>query len=90
MHITVNLPPSFQNIVNGENTVSIDCTTVNECLDNLIIRLPQLKPVLMDKNNKLKAFFGIFVNDRHLHSDEMESNVHKGDCISIIYNIVGG
>jgi molybdopterin converting factor small subunit len=90
MHITVNLPPSVQNIVNGENTVSIDGTTVNECLDNLIIRLPQLKPVLMDKNNKLKASFGIFVNDRHLHSDEMENNVHNGDRISIIYNIVGG
>ena len=64
--------------------------TVGECLKNLFQQFPDIKDMLLDKDEKLHKHIDVFVNGQSAYPEELSKQVSNGDEISILSLIIGG
>jgi molybdopterin converting factor small subunit len=67
--------------------VEVEGKNVNQCLESLWKRFPELKSQLFDKQGKLFSDIGIFLNNENAYPNQP---VKDSDELSIIVPIGGG
>jgi MoaD family protein len=80
----------FQRFSGGQETVEVEGTTVRQCVDSLIVRFPDLKKELFDKDGKPRPHISIFVSGRRANSMDLAEPVKEGDSLSLMLNVIGG
>lgn len=90
MSITIEVPPILQQHTQGEQTVSVEGNTVDECLSQLLKKYPGVKAALFDESNKLHGYIQIFINSASTYPQELSKPVIEGDVIDILFLISGG
>jgi molybdopterin converting factor small subunit len=90
LSITVNIHQALRHLTNEQATVSVNGTTVGECLDDLVQQFPGIKPKLFGKNGKLLNYIDIYVNQDSSYPEELAKPVKDGDRLSITLMIAGG
>jgi adenylyltransferase/sulfurtransferase len=68
----------------------VEGKTVGECLDQLFIKRPDMKPWLFDENGELKNYIDIFINKRNAFPLPLAKSVLDGDEIYLMSLIGGG
>ena len=90
MSVTIEIPSYLQPYTSGRETVETEGSTVGECLSRMIKQFPGMEKMLFDKNGKLHAYVGIYVNGEDAYPEELAQSVNDGDKVQILYIIGGG
>lgn len=87
MSIKVLIDSAFLDYTGGQNEIEVEGKRVNQCLEHLWVRFPNLKTHLYDQQGKLLSDIGLFVNNENAFPNQP---VEDGDELSIIIPIGGG
>ena len=88
MSIRVNIPGFSEYFIKGIKTAEVNGSTVSECLKHLVEQFPKLK--IFDKDGRLFADLGIYVNGGYVFPEKLDKPVKDRDEISIILMFIGG
>jgi sulfur-carrier protein len=90
MSITISIPSAFRRHTDGLDRFDCTATDLNELLDALGNRFPQLKPHLRDEQGKVRRFLNIYVNDEDIRFLEKGYKFAEGDQVTLVPSIAGG
>ncbi len=74
----------------GRELGEVEGSTVQECLDELTRKLPELKRMLFNDSGSLHEYVDIFINRETAFPDPLSRPVKNGDELFIICLIGGG
>lgn len=74
----------------GMRLADVNGSTVKECLDELVIKQPNLKRLIYDSNGKLNEFIDIFINRSTAFPEPLSRPLKDGDELLIMCLIGGG
>jgi len=90
MSVRVKLPPILQEMGCGTETCEVSGHTVGECLKGLEKQFPKLKDALFDREGRLLAIFGVYLNSEGIYPVGLDAPVRDGDEVVILNFIMGG
>lgn len=90
MSVNVSIPSAFRRHTEGLDRFDCGATNVDELLDALSSRFPELKPHLRDEEGKVRRFLNIYVNDEDIRFLEKGYKFAEGDQITLVPSIAGG
>ena len=90
MSVTVSIPSAFRRHTEGLDQFACTATNLNELLDALGNRFPELKPHLRDEQGKVRRFLNIYVNDEDIRFLEKDYRFTEGDQVTLVPSIAGG
>jgi MoaD family protein len=88
---TVRLPSPLRPYANGQTEIQLDGTTVEQAMQDLSGRFPQLQPHLYTGEGRLRAFVHLFVNDEDIENLQgLNTPLRASDNVMIIPSVAGG
>jgi molybdopterin converting factor small subunit len=90
MSIGVKVSSIFAKYTNNQRTAEVNGSTVGECIDHLVKQFPALKQALFDKNDRLRHYIDVYVNQESAYPEELAKPVKDGDNLQIVMVIAGG
>ncbi len=90
MNVQIEVPPFLRHLTGDMTVVSVNGTTVGECVGHFVERFPQTEKLLFDENGKLLGQIDIYVNGVSSFPEELARIVKNGDQIYILQLISGG
>ena len=90
MAVQVHIHKVYRSFTNGLVSVEVEGHTVGECLDNLVMRYPDMKRVLFTTNGDLLKNIDLYVNRESAYPKELKTLVSQGDDIYVHLLITGG
>ncbi len=91
MSVNIRIPTPLRKFTAGDDTVSVEGSTVGEVLSQLTENHPELKPKIFSEDGEVRRFVNIFANDEDIRfQDQLETSVDDGDQVSIVPAIAGG
>jgi molybdopterin converting factor small subunit len=88
--VEIYIPHFLQHLTGNMQTVEVKGRTAGECLDDLVIRFPQLGSRIFDKNHRLQKHFDVWINEETRGYKGLTQPVADGDRLTIINVISGG
>ena len=90
MSIEVHLPPMFRHLTGAAEEVSVSGATIQQSLEDLVRRYPELGSYLLTEGGGLKNGISIFLNGETTYPNELSRPVRDGDELHIAQMILGG
>ena len=85
------IPTPLRPFVNQKEEVEISANTVDAALKDLALNFPKIKQHLYDKDDNLRKFINIYVNDSDIRDlDGVNTMLSENDEISLVPAIAGG
>ncbi len=88
MTVTVVLPTMLARLVGNERKQSVDGSTVEDVVRNLLVNHPELKVHLFDEAGSIRPHVRFFHNDSGL--SELSGAVAEGDTLTVLQAVSGG
>jgi molybdopterin converting factor small subunit len=88
----IYIPTPLRQYADKNSVVDVTGVTVEDALDNLTRKYPDLRKNIFNDEGKVRAFVNVYLNDedvRYLEKKE-KAPVKDSDAISIIPSIAGG
>lgn len=90
MNVTVSIPSAFRRHTEGLDHYETSAQNVNDLLDSLGNRFPELKPHLRDDNGQVRRFLNIYINDEDIRFLDKNYQFAEGDEVTLVPSIAGG
>jgi sulfur-carrier protein len=89
-NVTISIPSAFRR--HTDNLDKFECAAIdlNDLLDALSARFPELKPHLRDEQGKVRRFLNIYVNDEDIRFLGNDYQFKEGDEVTLVPSIAGG
>jgi len=89
--VLVRIPTPLRKVTNGQDRVSIECSTVLECINSLDVEFPGMKERLCDEAGELRHFVNIYLNGEDVRFLQgLETAMEPGAEVSIVPAVAGG
>ena len=89
MSITVRIPSPLRQYTEQMAEIMIEGKAVGEVLENFKTRFPDADKRFF--STRTSRFMNLYLNDQDVRSlQNMETPVHEGDTLSIVFAIAGG
>lgn len=89
-NVTVSIPSAFRRHTDNLDKLQCSATGLNDLLDALSARFPELKPHLRDEQGKVRRFLNIYVNDEDIRFLGNDYKFKDGDEVTLVPSIAGG
>ena len=90
MSVSVSIPSASRRHTEGLDHFDCAAGNVDELLDALGNRFPELKPHLRDEQGKVRRFLNIYVNDEDVRFLDKQYRFAEGDQVMLVPSIAGG
>ncbi len=91
MAVTIKIPKILQDKTNGALLVTVQGTTVYECIADLIRRYPSLQGRILDAEGNILLQWIVYINNQIAsRSNELSIRLRDGDKIALLPMIAGG
>jgi molybdopterin converting factor small subunit len=90
MNVTVSIPSAFRRHTEGADHFNCAAANLNDLLDTLAGRFPELKPHLRDEEGRVRRFLNIYVNDEDIRFLGADYQFKEGDEVMLVPSIAGG
>jgi molybdopterin converting factor small subunit len=88
---TVRIPPTLRTATDGTKLVDVEGATVQEVVDNLVGRYPDLAAQLLASDGSMNRFVNVFLNDTDVrHLDGLATAVAERDSVVLLPAMAGG
>jgi MoaD family protein len=89
--VTVRIPTPLRSATDGQSTVEVEGSTVDEALRALVDEYPDLAENLYNEDDELRQFVNIYVDDEDVRfGDGVDTKLESGSEVSIVPSIAGG
>jgi sulfur carrier protein ThiS len=88
MSLQVRLAQVLQQYTDNQETVAVDGSTVRDCLNDLVIKYPDIKRWIFDANNVPMVI--VLLNGEVVLPDELDKPITLTDKIELYHMIAGG
>ncbi len=89
--VTVRIPTPLRSATDGQSTVEVEGTTVDDALRALVDEYPDLADNLYNEDDELRQFVNVYVDDEDVRfGDGVNTKLESGSEISIVPSIAGG
>ena len=82
--------PHLQQHTNQKETVTVNGSTVGECLHQLVKQFPGLHKGIFDENGQLLSYVYLIINGKGNYPTDLSKRVHEGDELTIALLLAGG
>jgi molybdopterin converting factor small subunit len=87
----LRIPTPLRPYTSGQSEVSVQAGNVDEALNDLVKRYPELKKHLFSKEDELRPFVNLFLGEEDVrHLQGKETPLAEDDKLLIIPSIAGG
>lgn len=91
MSILVRIPTALRKLADGQETLSLDGSTVGEVINTLRAQYPALAEQLVDDKGQVRRFVNLFADDEDIRFlDDLDTELRPGAELSIVPAIAGG
>ena len=90
MSVKVYIHTTHRQFTDGLKVVSLEGSTVGECLNHLIKQFPGMEKALFAKKDELLKNVEIYLNHTSAYPNELVKPVKDGDEIHLIVMLAGG
>ena len=90
MPVNVHIHTTHRQFTNGLEVVSVEGSTVGECLNQLIKQFPGMEKALFAKKDKLLNNVEIYLNHSSAYPNELVKSVKDCDEIHLVIMLTGG
>jgi sulfur-carrier protein len=91
MSITIIVPGSLKDLLNGSDQTTCEGKTIGECIDDLDSKFPGFRSKVVNEKGEINSSLMIFLDGQNLRSlDGLATSVKDGDEVSIIPFAAGG
>ena len=91
MSVRVRIPTPLRKFTGGQESVTVDGSSVATVIENLETGHPGLKERICEADGSIRRFVNVYVNGDDIRFlDNLESAVKDGDELSIVPAIAGG
>lgn len=89
--VSVRIPTPLRSATDGQSTVDVEGSTVDEALRNLVDQYPELADNLYNDADELRQFVNVYVGDEDVRfGNGVNTSLEEGNEISIVPSIAGG
>jgi sulfur-carrier protein len=89
-NVTISIPTAFRRHTDNLDKFQCSAADLNDVLDALGARFPELKPHLRDEQGKVRRFLNIYVNDEDIRFLGNDYKFKEGDEVTLVPSIAGG
>ena len=86
----VIIPPPYRGPTGGASELSVDGTTLRECVDAVESTYPGFAALVFKENGELQGFTKLFRNGEQVPADGLDSVIEQEDEIEVVAGIAGG
>ncbi len=90
MPIKIHIHTTHRQHTHGQEVVSVEGSTVGECLNHLIKQYPGMEKALFAKKDRLLNHIEIYLNHASAYPNELAKPVKDGDEIHLVTMLAGG
>lgn len=90
MKTKIHLYSGLQKYINNQDVVEVFGATIQECLNDLIKKFPDLNTVIFDKTGSLIPNVMVSINLQSPTRETLEKSLNPGDELYVIMVIAGG
>ncbi len=91
MKVTVYIPTPFRRLTGDRQYVDAEGADVRQLLDDLNLRYPGLRDLVLSPEGEVPAHVNIYVNNHEIHTlSGIETRLSEGDQVAVIPAIAGG
>jgi molybdopterin synthase sulfur carrier subunit len=90
MNVTVSIPSAFRRHTDNLDRIQCAAANLNDLLDALGTRFPELKPHLRDEQGQVRRFINVYVNDEDIRFLGNGYQFKEGDEVTLVPSIAGG
>ena len=91
MASTLKIPSPLRRFTNGQASLDVEGKNVEEVLNELFAKYPDIKNHLMESDGNLRNFVNIFINGENIRqTGGLNSQVDDDSDVRIIPSIAGG
>lgn len=91
MSVRVRVPTPIRPLTGGQVDVTVEGSTVVECLSDLDAKYPGISGRILDGNGEIQRFVNLFVNGEDVRFLQgLQTAVKAGDELSIVPAMAGG
>lgn len=90
MSVKIHIHTTHLQFTNGLKVVSLEGSTVGECLNHLVQQFPGMEKALFAKKDQLLKNVEIYLNHASAYPNELIKPVKDGDEIHLIVMLAGG
>jgi len=90
MSVNIHIHATHRQFTNGLKVVSVEGSTVGECLIQLIKQFPGMEKALFAKKDQLLKNVEIYLNRESAYPNELGNPVKDGDEIHLVVMLAGG
>ena len=90
MSATIELSSIFSRYTDNNLSIPVQGKNLQECINELVGKYPELKRLILDKQGKLIHSYDIYVNGESSYPMEMSKKIQDGDKINLVFIIHGG
>jgi molybdopterin converting factor small subunit len=90
MPVNIHIHLTHRQFTNGQDVVTVEGTTVGECLNHLVRLYPGMEKALFAKKDKLLNVVEVFLNNAAAYPNELTKPVKDGDEINLLVMLAGG
>lgn len=89
--IILKIPSALRSYTQGQKEISVNGSTVNEAIQDLVEQHPTLRQHLFNKEGELRPFVNLFLNDENIRDLQgVQTPIQEGDMLKLIPSIAGG
>ena len=90
MSVNVHIHTTHRQFTNGLKVVSLEGSTVGDCLNQLIKQFPGMEKALFAKKDQLLRTVEVYLNRESAYPNELSKPVKDGDEIHLVVMLAGG
>jgi len=88
--INIRIPQNWLDFTDGTPVVTVNGSTVAECLDGLVTRYPALGEKLFAGSGELHTYIEVYIDGASAFPGELQTPVGEGDELQLLNIIAGG
>jgi molybdopterin converting factor small subunit len=90
MSVTVKVPSLLMKYTNGQELLEVTGHSPVECLQNLVVRFPNIRRWVYNKQGELRPQVWFFVNGERINADDITRPLRDGDELFVLLALGGG
>lgn len=90
MSVRIRIPSALRAYADGESTLDVPATSVDEALRLLVARHERLRAHLYDEAGELRSFVGLYLNQRDVRAQRASTPTQAGDVLVLLPSVAGG